>query len=177
MKGEPHALYLGVMMRDRRNREFEQFFSSTKDQVFRVLLVVVRDRGIAEDAVSEGYTRALAHWDVVEQHPAPSAWTARTALNYVRSGQRIAARTTSQDVPEVPVSDDPLTDPELLRRLLALSERQREVVALRVVLGLDTRQAADFLGIAEGTITSHLFRALTRLQEELSEVAPKEAWL
>jgi len=25
-------------------------------------------------------------------------------------------------------------------------------------------------------VTSHLFRALTRLQEELSEIAPKEAW-
>jgi DNA-directed RNA polymerase specialized sigma24 family protein len=50
-------------------------------------------------------------------------------------------------------------------------------VALRVVLGLDTQRTADLLGIAEGTVTSHLFRALTRLQEELSEIAPKEAWI
>lgn len=164
-------------MRKRRNREFEQFFSSTKDQVFRVLLVVARDRDVAEDAVSEAYTRAFARWDMVERHPAPSAWVAKTALNYLRSGQRVAAWTSSEDVPEVPVSDDPLTDPELLRRLLALPERQREVVALRIVLGLDTRQTADFIGIAEGTVTSHLFRALTRLQEELSEIAPKEVWL
>lgn len=163
-------------MRRRRNREFEQFFCSTKNHVFRTLLVVVRDRDVAEDAVSEAYTRALAHWDTVARHPSPSAWVARTALNYVRSGQRVAARTSSEDVPEVPVSDDSPTDPELLRRLLALPERQREVVALRVVLGLDTQQTADLLGVAQGTVTSHLFRALTRLQEELSEIAPKEAW-
>ena len=163
-------------MRRGRNREFEQFFRSTKDQVFRALIVVVRDRGAAEDAASEAYTRALARWDAVVGHPAPSAWVTRTALNYLRSGQRVAARASAGDVPEIPVTDDPPIDPELLRRLLALPERQREVVALRVVLGLDTQQTAAFLGIAEGTVTSHLFRALTRLQEELSEIAPKEAW-
>jgi RNA polymerase sigma-70 factor (ECF subfamily) len=136
----------------------------------------VRDRDAAEDAASEAYTRALAHWDAVAGHPAPIAWVTRTALNYVRSRQRVAARASAGDVPEIPVTDDPPLDPELLQRLLALPERQREVVALRVVLGLDTRRTATLLGIAEGTVTSHLFRALTRLQEELSEIAPKEAW-
>jgi len=165
------------MMGNRRNGEFEQFFFSTKDQIFRVLLVITGDRDVAEDAVSEGYTRALAHWDIVERHPARSAWVAKTALNYVRSRQRLTAKTSSDDVPEVPVSDDPPTDPELMRCLLALPERQREVVALRVVLGLDTKQTAALIGVAEGTVTSHLFRALSRLQEELSQIAPREAWL
>jgi len=165
-------------MRKRRDREFEQFFCSSKDQVFRALLVVTRDREIAEDAVSEAYTRALALWETVKQHAAPSAWVARSALNYVRSAHRVTARmSSSENLPEVPVSDDPPTDPALLRRLLALPERQREVVALRIVLGLDTKQTAELLGIAEGTVTAHLFRALTRLQQELSEIAPKEAWL
>lgn len=164
-------------MRRRRNREFEQFFASTKNHVFRTILVVVRDRDLAEEAVAESYTRALAHWDSVARHPTPTAWVAKTALNYVRSRQRVAVRTSSEDVPEVPVADDPPTDPELLRRLLALPDRQREVVALRVLLGLDTQQTAELLEVAQGTVTSHLFRALTRLQEELSEIAPKEAWL
>src|SRR5207244_4476762 len=98
-------------------------------------------------------------------------------LNYVRSRRRTTVRLVSQDIPEVPTSDDPAVDPELIRQLLALPERQREVVALRVVFGLSTKQTAELLGIAEGTVTSHLFRALTALQKSLSDVAPKEAWL
>src|SRR5436309_6498721 len=164
-------------MRESRHAEFERFFRLTKDQVFRVLLVVTRDREVAADAAAEAYARAFALWDTVERHPTPAAWIALTALNHVRSDRRKAARMSSEDVPDVPVSDDPPTDPELVRLLLALPERQREVVALRVVLGLDTRQTAELLGVAEGTVTSHLFRGLTRLQEELSEIAPKEAWL
>jgi RNA polymerase sigma factor (sigma-70 family) len=112
----------------------------------------------------------------VQGHPASSAWVAKTAFNFLRSGQRHAARATVGEVPEVPVSDDPPTDPQLLFRLLSLPERQREIVALRIVLGLSTQQTADLLRIAPGTVTAHLFRALTRLQEELSEIAPKEAW-
>lgn len=74
------------------------------------------------------------------------------------------------------MSDDPPTDPELLRRILALPERQQDVVALRVVLDFDTSQTAQVLGIAEGTVTTHLFRALSRLEQEVASVAPKEAW-
>ena len=64
-----------------------------------------------------------------------------------------------------------------MRLLLGLPERQREVVALRVVMGFDTQETAEILGIAPGTVTSHLYRALSRLLDELSEIAPKEAWI
>jgi RNA polymerase sigma factor (sigma-70 family) len=163
-------------MRRRRDGGFEQFYRSTKDDLVRALIVAVRDRALAEDALSEAYARALRRWDDVAEHPYPSGWVMRTALNYARSEGRIRACTSSDDVPEVPVSDDPPTDPELLRRILALPERQQDVVALRVVLDFDTSQTAQVLGIAEGTVTTHLFRALSRLEQEVASVAPKEAW-
>src|SRR5207249_1319746 len=139
---------------------FEEFFSSTKDQLFQAILVVARDRGTAEDAVSEAYTRALENWKTVQGHPAPSAWVAKTAFNYLRSGQRHAARAAIGEVPDVPVSDDPPTDPQLLFRLLSLPERQREIVALRFVLGLSTQYTAYLLRIAPSTVSSQLFRVL-----------------
>jgi RNA polymerase sigma-70 factor (ECF subfamily) len=163
-------------MKKRHDAAFETFYRATRDDVFRTILIVVGDRQLAQDAVAEAYTRALARWKTVAQHPAPSAWVAKTALNYVRSGHRVATRIASVEVPDVPVTDDAPTDPEMVRQLLALPDRQREVVALRVVLGLDTQQTADLLGIAPGTVTTHLFRALARLQDELTNIAPREAW-
>lgn len=160
----------------RRDREFERFFRETRDDLLRALIVATRDRSLAEDVLSEAYTRALSRWSDVGKHPYPAGWVMKTALNCARTEGRIRARASSQDPPEVPASDDSPTDPELLRQLLALPERQRDVVALRVILGLDTRSTARLLGIAEGTVTSHLFRALTRLEQEVSVVAPKEAW-
>ena len=163
-------------MKSRRNREFEAFFRKTKDPVFRSLIVAVGARDAAEEAVAEAFTRALANWASVRRHPTPEGWVTKTALNYARSTHRAMVRVTTDDVPDVPVSDDPPIDPEVIRRLLALPQRQREVIAFRVVLGLSTKDTAEFLQIAEGTVTAHLFRGLTRLQEELAATAPKEAW-
>jgi RNA polymerase sigma-70 factor (ECF subfamily) len=52
-----------------------------------------------------------------------------------------------------------------------LPRRQREVIALRVFLDLDTRQTARVLGIAEGTVTAHLARAIATLRAELVQQA------
>jgi RNA polymerase sigma-70 factor (ECF subfamily) len=54
-----------------------------------------------------------------------------------------------------------------MRTLAALPRRQREVVALRVFLDLDTRETARVLGIAQGTVTAHLARAIAALRAEL----------
>ena len=58
-------------------------------------------------------------------------------------------------------------DPEIMAALLRLSARQRQVVALRLFLDLDTDRTAELLGIAPGTVQAHLGRAIAALREEL----------
>jgi len=48
------------------------------------------------------------------------------------------------------------------------SWRRHRRVALRIFLDLDTAQTAEVLGIAPGTVTAHLTRALTALRTELT---------
>jgi RNA polymerase sigma-70 factor (ECF subfamily) len=50
-----------------------------------------------------------------------------------------------------------------------LPEQQRRVLALRVMLDLDTAQTAEILGIAPGTVTTHLHRALAALREVITK--------
>ncbi len=67
-------------------------------------------------------------------------------------------------------------DPGLLRVLRQLPRRQREVIAVRVFLDLDTRATAELLGISEGTVKAHLSRAVATLRVQLiahqTEVLP-----
>lgn len=163
------------MVKPRDDRPgFEEFFRSTRDQIFRAVLVSIRDRRLAEDAVSEAFTRALAGWPRVARHPSPIAWVVRTALNYARSDRRRQLRSVRIALPESATWDEPPTDPALVMRVLNLPDRQRQVVALRILLDLSTEQTAELLSIAPGTVTAHLFRALARLQSELSELSAKE---
>lgn len=59
-------------------------------------------------------------------------------------------------------------DAALLTALRHLPDRQREVIALRVFLDLDTDTIAGQLGIAPGTARVHLSRAMAALRRELS---------
>jgi len=46
--------------------------------------------------------------------------------------------------------------------------RQREVIALKIFLDLDTDTIARQLGIAPGTVRVHLSRAITTMRRELT---------
>jgi RNA polymerase sigma factor (sigma-70 family) len=141
-------------------RDFEDFYSSQKDRCYRALLATVEDPAEADDLLSEAFTRAWREWDEVRRHPAPNAWVVRTALNLHRD--RFRRRTSAKrHLVAIPASYEDVStevDPSLLIALRALPEQQRLVIALRVLLDLDTSQTALALGIAPGTVTTHLKR-------------------
>jgi DNA-directed RNA polymerase specialized sigma24 family protein len=131
---------------------------------------VVGDRELAEEQVAEAFTRAWTSWGQVRRHAAPRAWVVRTALNLGVSRWRRRHR-------EVPLADHDAAvpagpgdgvDPALIAALRRLPARQREVLALRIFLDLDTETTAKVIGIAPGTVTAHLSRAVAAL---LSAVA------
>jgi RNA polymerase sigma factor (sigma-70 family) len=68
-------------------------------------------------------------------------------------------------------------DPALLAMLRRLPRRQREVIALRVFLDLDTESTAKTLGIAPGTVTAHLSRAIATLRGDLATANSQEGEL
>ena len=58
---------------------------------------------------------------------------------------------------------------------MRLPARQRQVVALRLFLDLDTGRTAQVLGIAPGTVKEHLGRALTSLRNDLIPAKHQES--
>jgi DNA-directed RNA polymerase specialized sigma24 family protein len=58
-------------------------------------------------------------------------------------------------------------DPQIMAALMRLPARQREVVALRLILDLDTARTAEILGIAPGTVMAHMGRAMAALRLDL----------
>lgn len=76
-------------------------------------------------------------------------------------------------MPEIATTADP--DSRLLRdalrsAVLALPERQRDVVLLRLVEGMSTAETARALHCAEGTVKATLHHATRRLQQLLKEM-------
>jgi RNA polymerase sigma-70 factor (sigma-E family) len=150
--------------------EFTEFYRSDRDRCLRAILAGVGDRQLAEDLVAEAFTRAWMSWQKVRRHPAPRAWIVRTALNLQVSWWRRRRREVELDdayeVADTRVGD-PGLDPALLAALRQLPQRQREVIVFRVFLDLDTGATAKALGMAQGTVTAHLSRAVATLRVHL----------
>jgi RNA polymerase sigma factor (sigma-70 family) len=154
---------------------FAALYARSKDAVFRAVLLAVRHQDRAEDAVQEAYSRALARWDQVAVHPNQVGWLVKVALNADRSRLRVWRREQARPPHTAAPADEGSVDPWLLQRVWDLPLRQRQVVALRILADLDTAQTAAALGIAPGTVTAHLHRALSSLRTTLSLVETTEA--
>jgi RNA polymerase sigma factor (sigma-70 family) len=162
--------------------DFAEFYCESRDECLRSVLVSVGDQDTAQEPVAEAFARACASWRMVSRHPAPAGWVVRTALNLNVSRWRRRRR-------EVPVADPGMItdrpaadqasasglDPQIMAALLRLPARQRQVVALRLVLDLDTVRTAEVLGITPNTVMVHMARALAALRRDLTPEPQQES--
>jgi RNA polymerase sigma factor (sigma-70 family) len=151
--------------------DYEAFYRASKDRCLRAVVATTMDLDRAEDCTAEAFLRALQHWERVRGHPAPEAWVVRTATNVHRDRYRRRLRLQRLlpvlAVEQPPAPDELDLDDAIVAALRRLSQRQREVLALRVLLGVPARETADALGIAPGSVGTHLHRALAALRLHL----------
>jgi RNA polymerase sigma factor (sigma-70 family) len=157
--------------------EFAEFFQASWEPCLRAVVTVAGSPQLAEDQVAEAFTRAWMSWPAVRHHPAPRAWVVRTALNTGASWWRRRGR-------ELPLADHDMAAPSdlasaldatLLTAIWRLPRRQREVIALRIFLDLETDTIARQMKIEAGTVRMHLSRGVAALRRELTSNETTEA--
>ncbi len=147
-------------------REFEDFYRSRREQVYRGLALTLRDRDLAADATDEAMARAFQHWRSVRSYDNPEGWAYRVGLNWARSRLRRSRR----EVRGFRVEDNPgpeivPADPSLAAALVTLPLKLRAVIVLRIYFDWSTQEVARALGIPQGTVKSRLSRGLERLEK------------
>ncbi len=162
--------------------DFAEFYQRSRDDCLRAVLVSVGDRETAQDLVDEAFARACSSWRTVSRHPAPRAWVVRTALNVNISRWRRHRREMSVADPgavvnlaAVPAASDSPVDPSIMATLMRLPARQRQVIALRLFLDLDTARTAQVLGITTSAVKAHLARAIATLRADLTITQQQES--
>lgn len=165
---------------EQRAADFDDFFRGAYAQVRRVAWVVVRDWGLAEDVTQEAMVLAERAWEEeLAEHPNPLAWTMLTAK---RIAFRAMGKIRRSAVPDSPAVDQYATDARFLdfldedaatrmdieSALKQLPHRQAESFVLADVCRFSMKEAAQLLGIAEGTFKRHLHEARRNLRDMLS---------
>lgn len=156
---------------------FAEFFEASWRPCMKAVTAVTGDSAVAEEQVAEAFARAWTGWRKVSRHPAPQAWVVRTALNLGASSWRRRSRELPLANQEPSGASTPSAglDSALVEALRRLPRRQREVIALRVLLDLDTETTAKALGMAPGTVRAHMARATSALRARLTSHDAKEA--
>ncbi len=84
-----------------------------------------------------------------------------------KAARNVALGEKLDNVPDRPVRDEDRERRELLERVQALPESQREVILLRFADGLSLREIADAMDVPLGTVKSRLHNALRALRDSL----------
>lgn len=125
------------------------------------------DAGIAEDAVNEAFVRLVRHLPRL-RIDAPTAirtWLVVVCRNYVRDQLRRRRPSELREDDSVDNAERSIeTRLALAAALAALPDGQREVIALRFVAGLPTREVAALVGRGEKAVESLQHRALEALR-------------
>ena len=184
---------LGVADGDRTGTEssleFDALVQAYRPCVFRFLLASLRDRESAENLTQDCFLRAYRARDQFRGASSPATWLMQIAINLVRkhesSGRlKFWRRALHPGVHPQDLGDwtsdrqitpeDAVVAKEQVRAIWSvvaqLSERQRTVFLLRFVEDMDLLEIAGATGMKEGTVKTHLFRALQAVRAKL-EVA------
>jgi len=168
--------------------DFDAVVRAHQPAVFRFLLASLREREPAENLTQEYFLHAYRGRRSFRGDASVRTWLIRIAVNLVNDHRKSARlrfwRRAAQTSLDVAFTGDWLADrrssPEaeasareqvraVWRATAALSERQRTVFLLRFVEDMEIREIGAAVGLQEGTVKAHLFRAVDAVRKKLRE--------
>ncbi|HEX3789225.1 MAG TPA: SigE family RNA polymerase sigma factor [Pseudonocardiaceae bacterium] len=166
-------------MDQRAEREFAEYFAARREAVRRSAFLLCGDWHRADDLAQTAFVALHRHWRKVRDRGALDAYVRRTLVRAVIDESRRPWRRErfTDEVPEVadtaggaPELDDTVvTRATLVAALRKVPPRQRAVLVLRFLEGMDVAGAAEVLGCTEGTVKSQTARGLAALRTELGD--------
>ncbi|MFF9624699.1 RNA polymerase sigma factor [Streptomyces griseosporeus] len=156
--------------------DVEAVFRAEYGRAVAVLVRVLGDIDLAEEAVQEAFTTAVRKWPETGVPPSPAGWIITTARN--RAVDRLRREATRNarhaeaallHAPDPPAEEGPVRDDRL--RLIftcchpALAPQARVALTLRLLGGLTTAQIARAFLVPEPTMAQRLVRAKAKIRK------------
>ncbi|MGH2544086.1 MAG: RNA polymerase sigma factor [Ardenticatenaceae bacterium] len=162
---------------------WESLVRQHQDAVFRLAYLIVGDAADADDVAQEAFIRAYRALDRFDTTRPLRPWLLKIATNLARNRQRAIGRYLAAVRRLLLAEPEPVGvtrreveqawEAQLLwQAVRRLRAQDQEIIYLRYFLELSEIEAAETLGIAQGTVKSRLHRALGRLREVVEQDFP-----
>ena len=173
-----------------RSGDFEALVRVYRPRVFRFILASVRSRETAENLTQDCFIRAYKAREHFRGDSNVGTWLTSIAANVVgnhESSQRLkfwrrALRPAAEEEPaQIDWVPDRQMSPEAMleakqqvaaiwKAAACLPQRQRTVFLLRFVEDMELLEIAAVTGMKEGTVKTHLFRALKTVRSAMEQI-------
>ncbi|MET8911475.1 sigma-70 family RNA polymerase sigma factor [Micromonospora sp. NPDC004551] len=156
--------------------DVERAFRAEYGRAVAVLVRLLGDIDLAEEAVQEAFATAVDRWPVEGPPPSPAGWIITAARNRAIDRRRREASRADRHAqaallyaPEPPAEEGPVRDDRL--RLIftcchpALGPAARVALTLRLLGGLSTAEIARAFLVPEPTMAQRLVRAKAKIRD------------
>src|ERR1700736_6529317 len=157
-------------------RAFERLYREHAGKVYGLCLRMTRDTAMAEDCTQETFVNAWRALDRFETRSSLGTWLHRIAVNVALGKRRkatpVVVSSESVEVEQEAVETEwtletPLEVQEIETAIGQLPQGARDVLVLYAIYGYSHAEAAEMLGVAEGTCKAQLHRARGVLRDRL----------
>jgi RNA polymerase sigma-70 factor (ECF subfamily) len=168
--------------------DFEGLFEQFRPRIYRFILASLRNNESAENLTQDCFVRAYLARGQLRSVSSAGTWLMQIAANLVRSHEtsgrlKFWRRTLRADI-DLSDAGDWLPDRQMSPEQLAvakqqvekiwkvagrLSGKQRTVFLLRYAEDMELLEIATITGMKEGTVKTHLFRALKSVRTALED--------
>lgn len=151
----------------------EMLFRRHRDTVFRFAYARLRDVESANDLTQEVFLRLARYRRPVFRGGRFTTWLYRVTANLAADEWRRRRREPLVGEPSLPdegreaMAAERVDCARVLAMLALLPRRQREAFELRILEEWSVAEAAAAMGVTEGSVKTHLHRALNAVRREL----------
>ncbi len=168
-------MYLVTAESRQKGLWLERLIENHGDSLLRLCFLYLGNVATAQDAVQDTFLKAYRHYAQFRGDSAEKTWLMRIAINtcknYMRSPwMRFIDRSViPESLPEPTAYDADLTDDTVIKEIMRLPHKYKEVLLLYYYQEMKTSEVAQALGIPEATVSIRLKRAREKLKPHFEE--------
>lgn len=155
------------------NNEFDELYLPCHEALFRTALYYGSKYEIAEDLLQQTVIDAIQSFSQLNNKASFKTWITRILINNFKQYYRKIKSVEVISIDREIYSDDScdsVLESLYIRELLAkLDYKYRTVVILKYINGMTIDEISQVLRIPQSTVKSRLYRALKKLENEISK--------
>lgn len=169
------ALYLTMLSDERDKTKFSSVYYKYRYLMANRAFDILRDKGLAEDAVQDAFLRILKNLAAVGEVDSARTRnfvvivTENCAKDIYRREHRAEVVELTDDAGEYFVTEDNLAVEEIKRQIAALPEIYSDTLSLKFFNELSDKEIASALSVSVSTVRKRLLKGREMLKTALKE--------